>query len=65
VKRRRQVAQAYQCDKCQTFYTDTPYSLIVRFFTLEFEEVVLEKDLCAKCLEEIKELFQQDRWRRL
>jgi hypothetical protein len=40
------VAQAYQCDKCQTFYTDDPYTLEIRDVT---RALLLQKDLCEKC----------------
>jgi hypothetical protein len=50
------VAQAYQCDKCQTFYTDNPNSLIIRSTT---DEILLEKDICEKCKEEIIILFNK------
>jgi hypothetical protein len=50
------VVQAYQCDKCQTFYTDNPNNLVIRD---AFENIVLEKDICEKCKEELINLFNQ------
>jgi hypothetical protein len=54
------VVQAYQCDKCQTFYTDEPNNLFIRDAQ---ENIVLEKDICEKCKEEIINLFTKPDYR--
>jgi hypothetical protein len=56
------VANAYQCDKCQTFYTDDPYTLEIRDAT---GAILLLKDLCAPCKQELENLFTplKDRYR--
>jgi hypothetical protein len=60
MERRKAVAQAYQCDKCQTFYTDEPN--LIQIYNRE-GNVVLQKDICDKCREELENLFRQQDYR--
>ena len=48
------MAQAYQCDKCRTFYTGDPYTLAIHDVT---GAVLLQQDICEQCKAELESLF--------
>jgi hypothetical protein len=58
------MARAFQCDKCGHFYLDEPNEIRIKD---SLNALVLQKDICDTCKEEIEGFFREDRnpWREL
>ena len=59
----KEMARAYQCDKCRNFYFDDSYTLHIR----DTVQILIEKDICESCKDELEEMLTDDkkRWRKL